>query len=118
MASFTFDPSTDAGAVRMALADIEEETSVFDDAMISAFLTRGGSVDGAIYLGAMARAAQAGRGTSARSESDQGGSMQIDDSHQAEHWLALASRYAHAKPGRRAGVISDGGRPWDHRRSR
>ncbi len=113
MGSFTYDASTNRGWVRLKLADTQPETHVFDDEEIDAFLSRGGSVDAAIYLGAQAALAQAARATAARSESSNRGSRTIDDSHRVEAWKGLLVEYSHAAPGRKARVTFDGGRPWD-----
>lgn len=46
---FSYDPTTDAGKVRLLLNDVDEDTVVFADAEIDAFLALH---DGAIFLAA------------------------------------------------------------------
>jgi hypothetical protein len=62
--SFTYDPTTEAGQVRLLIPDTDEDNQIFSDAEIAAFLVMPG-VTGA---GKVFRAAAAACGTIARSE--------------------------------------------------
>jgi hypothetical protein len=42
--TFTYNPATDAGAVRLLLNDVDQGTAVFTDAEITAFLTHEGGI--------------------------------------------------------------------------
>jgi len=94
MSSFTYEPSTDRGRVRLILADTRKKTAHFDDDEIDAALSTQGSVEGACYELAVGMVAHVARHGSSRTESGQGKSRSIDDTKAGDFWQAIADRYA------------------------
>lgn len=76
--AFTYDISTDRGRVRLYLSDTDSAAYVFEDDEIDYFLTRGGSVDGAVVEGARSLLASAAR----RTKYFQVQGVSLDDRHQ------------------------------------
>lgn len=65
--TYTYDPATDAGRVRLGLGDTNPASGIFSDAEIADFLARGGSIEGAVNEGLRTlMAAAAAKGDVAR----------------------------------------------------
>lgn len=93
MATFTYDPSTDRGMVRLLIADTRAESGIFTDAEVDAALSRQGTPEGAVYELAAYMYAASIRHTSNRSRSSSAKSETVNDTHQPAHWLALMREY-------------------------
>lgn len=92
--SFTFDPTTDRGRVRLLVADTDQsdpDTQIFEDGEIDAFLSLGNNeVFEAAALACESVAASASRSAIAWRAL---GQQRIDKRDVPEHYRALADRY-------------------------
>lgn len=87
--AFTYDLTTDRGKARLKLSDTDSAAYVFEDEEIDYFLTDGGTVDGAVVVGARVLLASAARRT--KHFAVQG--LTLDDRHQVQALLDIIGQY-------------------------
>ena len=100
--TFTSDPATNIGKLRLYLSDAKEQGAYFYDEELQVFLDKAGSVEGAAGLGALA--ILAGRSRRTRAITQDG--VSINDTSQVAALQDLADRWGGGVPQYPAPTVS------------
>ena len=97
--SFTFDPTTDVGRVRLRLADMNEQSALFTDEIINALIVDQGGWRGAVAEGARILLANVARFARNYSTTRRDGTSEsIDETTAATYLERLIETYGMVSP--------------------